>query len=570
MLAVMEARVGDEAGRKFLVAAFEALTGVLDARSRHGMADSRVVRLRDAATQALRRHLDQAGWTVVTFRDGAVLCEQELVLADSGSVALAGTLEGAGVSGLSIEPHAVQGELVALVELLTRDWTGQSVFEEDLTSAVWRHDFQNVHVDVLDGNSVEEGHVPPGLARLRRGLMEGRTDTWETFRPSPEAAQLLPRLQSEGGQVDLDLGAGQLDSLDRTLLERELETIASGQDVDDDQVAQVLFETVRLETDPARAERLGVRVAELALDRLEWGDTAGMACLVRRVLVLSRPPFRGRFEQIAAFQRGLARFVDGAGRARILAGLDRLDDPLAARGDLFLFLTAMPPESTEELAQLAYDCTWMELSQTIADALLSVLGVDRTRLRTLLERDQDALALAPLLAYSRLAATQVLGACLLRTRSHEARVREAALRSCRHHADPRVVEAALDLLDDDDSQVRIEALRHVAMSRLPKAAQIVGQRLEEPMMERVSETELKAWLMTYGMVGRGEAIEPLVDLLMDRKTIAGRHPRLKSFAVRGLMATGSKRAQEALNDVSRKVPEVRDTIRELRSEMARR
>ena len=565
-----EARLSDEASHKALVAAFEALGGVLDARSRHGFEDPRVLRLRDACTSHLRRALDGLGWLVVAFHDGAVSRHGALVVADSDAAPLAATLEGSGIAGLSIERHAVQAELHALVEVLTRDWGHRSPFAEDLTAAVWRLDFQNVHVDLVEPAGADDTRVPPDVARLRRGLLEGRSSDWIAFRPTPEVAALLPRLQRDLAPTEIDLGAGALDSLDRALLERELEAISAGQDVDDDQVAQILFETLRLEPQRERAQRLGASVAKLALDRLDAGDTAGMACLVRRVQVLARPPFRGRYEQVLAFQQGLRVAVSPEMRGRIVNGLDRLDDPLAARGDLFLFLTALPPDAAEDLARLAYSCPWMELAQTVADALLAVLGVDRSRLRALLERDEDATALAPLLAYSRLTATQMLGQCLLRTRSPEPRLREAALRSCRNHRDDRVAEAAISLVQDDDSQVRIEALRHVAVSGLPQAAGLIDARLESPAMERVSETELKAWMMTFGMVAKGDAVEPLVDILMGRRQVPGRHPRAKSFAVRGLMATRTKQAQDALNDISRKVPEVRDAIRELRSEMARR
>ncbi|MCP4803898.1 MAG: hypothetical protein GY913_14395 [Proteobacteria bacterium] len=562
--------MSDEASRKSLVAAFEALAGVLEARGRHGFDDPRVVRLRDVCVQALRRHLDVVGWTGVEFRDGAVLRFGKLVLADSSDAPLAAVLEGCGIGGLSIERHVVQAELHSLVEVLTRDWGHRSVFEEDLTAAVWRLDFQNVHVDLVEVGSFDEAHVSPDVSRLRRALLDGRTSEWAVFRPTPEVAMLLPKLQRELAPAEVDLGAGKLDSIDCVVLERELDAIHKGEDVDDDQVAQVLFETVRLEEDRGRAEQLGRSVARLALDRLSSGDTAGMACLVRRVLVLSRPPFRGRYEQVQAFQAGLATIVDAEHRPRVIAGLDRLDEPLGARQDLFLFLTALPADKAEDIARLAYACPWIELAQTIADALLSVLAIDRGRLRSLLERDEDEVAFAPLLAYSRLSATQMLGACLLRTRSAEPRIREAALRSCRRHTDERVGAAALALIEDSDSRVRIEALRHVAVSRHPRAASLLEERLGSPSMERVSESELKAWMMAFGMVARAEAVEPLVDILLDRRSVPGRHPRLKSFAVRGLMATGSRESQEALNDIAKRVPEVRDTIRELRSEMARR
>ena len=546
--------------------AFETLEKMAAARGRHGLVDQRVRRLGESCAKDVRTFLDNSGWLSVDFEDGTVRHMGELLVSST----LAAVLEGAGIRGISVEPHAVQSEIASILEILTRDWAGRSHFDEDLTSAVWRGEFQNVHVDLVEAPRGEDSGVPGILESLRTRLVEGSVERIVCFSPSPDSGVVLARLRRKARGAPDALDIPDVEHIERSLVARDVDDVIGGEDIDDDRVSQVIFEVLRLEFSDRGARRVGEAVARLALDRLDNSDPDGMACLVRRSLVLLRAPFRGRFHHGNAFREGLSDFVSEQRRPAVVGALGRLNDPLEARGPLFTFLSAVHASRTTELALLCYDCPLPELSQSVADAMIMVSGLDKQPLLKLLEAEDQRLHLAPLLACSRMAATQALGACLLRTRSPEPRIREAALRSVRHHDDARIRAAANELLDDDDSRVRIEALRHVAVHRDPRTLERISARLFGPAVAEVGETELKALLITYGILGGDEVVDELMDILLDRTTIAGRHSRLKSFTVRSLLATGTRRGQQGLNEVARKVPEVRDAIRELRVEKARR
>lgn len=546
--------------------AFETLSNMAAARARHGISDERVRRLRDSCVRDLRSVLDTQGWLSVVFTDGSVKHMGGLVL----SGGLAGPLEGAGIRALSVEPHAVQAELEALLEILTREWVARSPFDEDLTSAVWRSDFQNIHIDLVEAPKGTETGVPRALDALRTHLVEGSAGRIVFYTPTPDSSSRVTEFRREAAEIADPLDIPELDRVARSVVERDVDAVTSGEDVDDNQVSQVLFEVLRLEFSEKGAEEVGRGVARLALDRLDKSDPVGMACLVRRPLVLLRAPFRGRFHHGNAFREGLSDFICDAWRPHVVGALGRLNDPSEAVGPMFTFLSAMHPRRAQDLAHLCSACPTPELSQAVADALVAVFGLDKQPLMNLLESDDPRLHLAPLLAYSRMNATQAVGACLLRIRSPDPRIREAALRALRHHDNDRIRAAGIELLQDDDSRVRIEAMRHAAVHRDPKAKERVEAQVFGAAVEDIGEPELKALLITYGILGGDEAVDRLMDLLMDRRTLAGKHPRLKSFAVRGLMAVGTKRAQQAITEVAKRVPEVRDAIRELRMEKARR
>lgn len=555
----------ESGGSAALEKAFDTLNRTAAGRAMHGAADERVRRLREACRRELRAALEE-GWFAVGFEDGAVRSKGELVV----SVALAGQLEGAGVRGISIERQASDEELDALLELLTREWSRRAHFDEDLTSAVWRCEFENIHLDLVQPPHGDGAGVPGPLDRLRTRLVEGTVEETVCFTATSESARALDEFRRGTGALAQGMEVPELGHLERTVIERDVDAVLAGTDVDDNQVSQVLFEVLRLEFSEQGAREVGEAIGRLALERLDHSDPEGMACLVRRPLVLLRPPFRGRFHHGVAFREGLSRILDDDRRPLLIGALGRLNDPDAARGALFTFLSAAHPASAAQLALLCHECPSPELAQAIADSLIAVLGLDRNKLMDLLQDSDERLHLAPLLAYSRLASTQALGACLLRTRSPEPRIREAALRSVRHHDTERVRKAALDLLDDDDARVRVEAMRHLAVHRDPKAFDKVRDRVFGPEVSDIGEGELKALLITFGILGADDAVDPLMDILLDRREVAGRHARIKSFAVRALMATGTRRGQEGLNEVVRRVPEVRDAVRELRNEKARK
>jgi|GEM_PF-1902952 len=560
-------------------------------------------RFLDAYSQGLQTYLDEFELLHVEIAPDDFLWGGQPVLSKgTNAEQMTYGLYAEGARGLAVEKGAETRELVRLAELLSRDWLHRTEFDDDLISAAWRADFAHVHVDVADRFTEEDDDG--GDSSQREDLALGRSAGADLKRMTgdsvlvPQIQGLLKELENNAlrhenvvvmkqdeAEVflqlkdELDMAADgtespeeeellQLDAGAKAALEQEVRLLEAEEDVHLTDVARVVFEIARLEGDPDKRQRLGRDLGLHVVAAVERGELTAASEMLRRALCLSWSDLFPNHDP-SAFLEGLTTLLSEDNIRRMVPALHRQGEAGLDPGPLFTFLSCMPPGAVPGLLRLGETMKTMELRQVVADALVVVLEMDIDALEELLSQVRGQASVVPLLALGRLDAIKALDTCVSRVGDPEPAAREAALRSLRRHQSKRIKEVMLNGLRDDESTVRVEALRYLAVYRDASHQSVLEAMLREGVLKAASAQEIKAWTRAYAHIGRLQAVPMLRGIAM------GEIPGAKELstqkeALRSLLATGVPEGRRAVDEVARRRPELRDAVRELSSARRRK
>ncbi len=570
----------------------------------HGAGHHHARRFLDAYTQGLLGYLDEFEVLHVEIAPDDFLWQGQPVLSKgTNAEQMTYGLYAEGARGIAVEKGADTRELVRLAELLGRDWLHRTEFDDDLIAAAWRADFGHVHVDVADRFTEEEDDG--GDSTLREDLALGRSAGADLRRLTgdsvlvPQIQGLLKELEANALRQEhvvvmkqdeaevflqlkdeLELGATDgetaeaedellaLDAGAKAALEAEVRQLEAEDDVDLSHVAGVIFEVARLEGDAEKLTQLGRDLALHVVAAVERGELQHGAELLRRTLCLSWGDLFPNHDPMPLLD-GLTGLLDEGNIARMVPALHRQFEAGLNTGPLFTVLSGLPTASVPGLLRLGETTKTIELRQVVADALVVVLDMDIDALEELLSQVRGEASVVPLLALGRLDAIKALDTCIGRVRDPEPSAREAALRSLRRHQSKRIKEVMLDALRDDEETVRIEALRYLAVYRDASHQSVLESMLRDGVLKNAGEAEAKAWTQAYALVGRLQAV-PMLHALAMGEIPGGKDPTVQKLALRALLATGVPEGKRAIDEVARRKPELRDTVRELSASRRRK
>jgi hypothetical protein len=493
-----------------------------------------------------------------------------------------------GARGFGIQREVSPRELLKLAELLVADWSHRGEFEDDLVSALWRSEFENIHVDIADRFSAED---EMGIATEREDLMAGRSSGMDPEMARgdsllvPEIQGLLAELQAEGARADdviqmkqdevalylrlkeelhLEVeGAGEeddallrVDDAGRQALRAEVNELRAGTDADFERVGRVLFETLRLEDDIARVEEIGREVGRHCLELISSDELQGAGAFVRRVLAFEKDAPRAAPERLEAFQRGFGRLLADKSLERLGSVLSHHCETREDCGPVFTIFSVIPRSGVNQVISLGAHCSSSSLRQVLADVLVLKVDWDPEAVLTLLVTAEPKEAVIPLLALGRVTVSQAIDVCLGHVKAEESATREAALRALRKQQSPAIRAAMLAALEDPESEVRVEALRYLSVYRDRSCLNHVEVRMRSPLLGTCSDAERRAWFLAYGIIGRVESIPLLRGVLTGQFEMAGPPRSVSECAVHALVAIELDESRAALDLVARKQPEL--------------
>ena len=479
---------------------------------------------------------------------------------------LAAALYKEGVRGLVIEQGSTRDELVALAWVLM--WAGKRRRTEDptLELALWEADLSHVQFQLAERPGPGEASNRsdhPSLARLNQQIVE----LAEAPRPSERTRRLtgaqFEHLTLVRGTLPPEPGALRANVTVDTRIPGDISddvlAVREGRDLADADVGGTLAACLRHESSAARARTLTEAIMHHALDALgsgsKWGSFAHRALeLLDPELT---PEFRFRDEARAAF----ATFSEDPFRvrlSRILSqpGIEQSAGPVYSLMGLAA-IVGVGPSIAEISPPWAIRC--------LADAMLVRETVDATtmldRVRKRLHHQRVSEILIGLALAARLDEARLMEPALAHADHADARVRAAVLHAVRRQKSPRIRELARKRLDDDDEEVRVEAMRGCVAHRDLEAGPRLESRLSDPRTGSRSETEVRAICIAVGRLQRDAAIEFMVGLATG--TRHSPHPAIPRLALVGIKSAGGDAARRALESVAVAVPTLAEEARTL-------
>jgi HEAT repeat protein len=527
----------------------------------------------DLLISTLTAHLDTQGPLVLQIEEDSLLYEdREVYRSDPNRDNLAFLMFRDGVRRLTIQPGVESRELEGLVDCLAHaDQLADS--DQDFTTALWEHDLVHIEYEVVDPFLEGDGVAGEAFDELRDAVFRRMSELTSVGAPGLEAPG------HGGGGAGIGAGSGG----DGTGT-----SAGSGGDKGRD-AAEGGGESWTGDAEPVEAERVALTLAEL--ERGEWFVANQTAPFDDFVVVLleivgdpSAPP-DGEQAVARALEVVIARYLDSGNLDGIDVMMDRLS-ALEAQGrrpkgfgreiltrmataehltHLIKALGSAPPAMVARIEEFLRG-----MHGSVYPALLEILatsadkGVRRSILGLLnMEGGVPADHLYPLMRDSRWYV--VRNAVQLATGSGDPglvhqldrlihypdeRVRREVIRSLDSLVDPRCLPLLVKALQDDDSSVRILAVRSLWRRGAKGQFPAIQARVESRDFETRPPEELEAFLVAFASLGGDKAV-PALNKFWRRRRFGSRPTPLRVAAVQALGAVGSPEARQALEEAAK-------------------
>lgn len=324
-----------------------------------------------------------------------------------------------------------------------------------------------------------------------------------------------------------------------------------------EEVGGVLANMVEAEPEADELARVLANLDDAIAPLLSTASIGPLNSILRRIALIGQ-----RDKETGSFRAApIEGFIKGVGRASRLAVVARAvneDWDPALRGDLFTFVSLQHPENVGELIQFLGMMYPEEPRQIVVDALVLLTGGASSPWVAALKDANWHLACDAMQALSMLDDIPALGELPPLFGREEPAVRRKVLEVLKDHRTPRVDQMMLDALDDEDQEVRLAALRYLAVHRVPYATEVIQAGLAKRGFRDREFTEKRGWYITYGMLGGGAL---LPQLTADAEAAAaakdaGEKTHLTLLAIRAIRETGARSwlqefAQSARGEVGR-------------------
>lgn len=418
-----------------------------------------------------------------------------------------------GVRLLQFRRGATADELREFVELVAREVEGGG--SKDLSVLFWEGDFKHIQMAIAE-TFVDYDETAMDLMKDVDERLAAYERAFELI-----IADGMQRDYEPQGLSGVDDGVGDEDEeeeepplpaipaecLSDAAMESVYEDLHGLEDpyASFDEVGTVVAEVVLAETNPDELRAL--------LEHLDHGLSTLLATASIGPLnkILRRLSLIGRDAEAHDHWRGrlLKDFLVSLGTAERLALVARAvntDWNPGLRGDLFTFASLHHPKSLQELIAFLGELRQPEARKIVTDAVLLLSGRDPKPFLTALNSPRGNLAADAIHALQRIDDPTHLDRITGAFARPEPVVRLAVIEALRSQQSPRIHKLILGALADEDSKVRLEALRYVTVYKMTDAVPKMIATLKARDFNDRPFDERRGWYLAMGRTAGAAAI----------------------------------------------------------------
>lgn len=506
---------------------------------------------------------------------------------------LASKLYRDGVRLLQFRKGVTAAETRDFVTLVARESADARALGSDLSVLFWEADFKNIHIAVAETFVEYDDQSANALERLGAVLSQfeeefglehresdeseleelkklwdgskgtqggavgagysrsGTTDVEEGYRPRafddvPGGEKHLrsdPTFGDPPLDDDTELPAVPLEALDDAAMEEIYSDLYGLEQAfaSFEEVGGVLAHVVEAEPDPEELGHLLKNLDDALAPLLSTAAIGPLNSILRRIALLSR-----RETEAGSFRAApLSGFVEGVGqvsRLGILARAVNEDWNPALKGELFTFVSLQDDANLGELFKFLALLLPDEPRRVVVDALLIKTGHQAQPWLDMIPGSNWHLACDCMDALSRLHDVPALGAVIPLFQRDEATVRRKVVEVLKDQRTPRIDEMMFNALEDEDGDVRLAALRYVAVHQLTEAVDVIARVIGKRSFKELAFKERRGWYISYGMLGGGDLLPELIASLEAAREAgdASERVHLNLLAVRAIRETGAR------------------------------
>ena len=481
------------------------LERVLEALALHGPGDPELEERWESLTRSLYATWARLPYLVLDVGPEGLRWDAELLSPSTAEPGVLATLLAeAGVRSLTVIPGAELEEVKRFVTVLHQARALTPDDEDDLTTLLWKEDFERIHY------SVEEGP-----AKDARAITEPGSG------PAPPQAQVVrEQVRKEAKAPRPPDGIVRLEKFDSTLYFLDRHEI------------EYLTEGIQREY----AEDQSRNVVDLLLDTLEHHSEGAVRAETIEVLTELLPHLlgNGRFRTAAHMLREISRYTETAqdllaGERKALIGLTLSLSQSAALAQLFHTLEDADLELSDEslgdlLEQLLPETlptillwpkrlTRHEARTALRAAVVRIVRAQPAALRHALASDDKSVVYRALRLVSRLKLESATEFVSELEADADSRVRAAVVGALASVGTAKAFRRLIRLIRDPAIDVRVAVLDALVRRPFASALAPVEQMIREPDLDERDLSEKRALFEAYGAMAGPGGVTLLAPLL---------------------------------------------------------
>lgn len=423
-----------------------------------------------------------------------------------------------GMRLLQFRRGATPDELREFVELVAREIDGGSA-SKDLSVLFWEGDFKHIQmaiaetfVDYDESALAMLQDVDEQLENYERAfeltIAEGMRGN---YTPAGAPAGEGEDGGGEGDEDDEDDDAPIPDIPPEALSDEAMEQVYEDlHGLEDpyasfDEVGTVLAEVVIAETNPEELRTLLENLDHGLSTLLATASIGPLNKVLRRLSLIARDAERTGHWRARVLRQFLLQ-IGTADRLALVARAVNTDWSPALRGDLFTFVSLQHPKALNELMRFLGNLRQREARKVVTDALLLLADRDAKPFLSALSSPRGNLAADAIHALHRIDDPTHVDPITGAFSRPEAEVRLAVIEALRPHQSPRIHKMAIEALEDEDSRVRLEALRYVTVYKIADAVPKMVAALRAKDFDDRPFDERRGWYLAMGRVAGAAAI----------------------------------------------------------------
>jgi len=415
-----------------------------------------------------------------------------------------------GVRTLTLLPGVEEEEIVRLLEVVQKASNLQKDAPDDILTLMWEEDFQRIRYTALELG--EEG-IPP-LEPSEAGWLKSG---------APEEAEVREKVARDVQESTTVAGIVSLDDFDSTLyfldeaeiahLKKELEREYS-QDLRAN-VLSMLFDLLELQSFTAVRSELISITENFIPYLLGVGDFRSVAFLLRElraILERARELIPEHRKQIEALPGKLS---ESSALGQLLQSLDEaVVHP--SEQDLGELFSELRPEALTGVLEWLPKLSNERVRDLLAAAARRLAASHPEQLIQSLESEDDAILMQAIRLVQRVKLPPLVGAVSRSLRHKNPRMRRAVVDALGAVGSPSALKELERAVDDSDREVRIAAVRTLALRGHRGAFGRVESAVRGKSLRGSDLTEKTAFFEAYGLLAGEPGISTLKTLLQGK------------------------------------------------------
>ena len=566
---------------------------------------SNIDRFIDSMLGALEEEFEHEPHLTLDITPRAITWEGNVVFENKEQRAnLAFKLYSDGVRVIQFRLGITDAEIKEFVELVAREGVSNGLADQDISFLFWEGDFKHIHLSIaetfIDDDSEEalellnaletsaaqflgafgldmsgeiiaealpdEGDQAPlsmrrpttrsvGLGTGGEGAVEGPGGEGAGLGGGKHSPDRGVRGGGRGWKANDDLNLPNLPP--ETLDEKAMEAVYQGlvgieqAYASFEEVGAVVAEVVFAEEDPAQLKLLLDHLDQALNPLLTTASLVPINAILRRLALLVRVLPQDNAHHLAI--AGLLLRVGKQDRLMLLSDSLNNEWQDSWKGELFTFISLQHPDNVDEVLGFLREVARLPARRAIVDALVLLAGSEPDVFLPLLRSSNWHLVADGIAALGRIGDPTSLDRIISTYDREEHQIREEVLLALRPHQSPRISALMTSALKDSDSDVRLSALRYLAVYNVRDSVETLEQQMSARGFGKRSYDERKGWYMAYGHIARRRAwatLEKEAQSLVAKKE-AGEHLRL---VLMGIKSTRLPIAQSFLEGLAKSGP----------------